>query len=61
MTRRHWFRLIRPYTLPMIGLGLLTSAAAQLGWPAGLAAAGVSTILLEVERRTHRAARGEQA
>lgn len=58
MTRRvlRWlvarFRRLGPYTLPMIGLTALTAGAAQYGPGPGLITGGVSTILLEWQRRT---------
>lgn len=50
----------RPYALPMLGLTALTTAATLWHVAVGVAAGGVSLLLLEYDRRVRRAAKGEQ-
>lgn len=59
MTWRDRFAMIWPYTLPMIGLGAITTGVFhQWGTGPGLITTGTSLIVVEWQRRTDAAARG---
>jgi len=59
-TWRDRVAVIRPYALPVTGLGSLSVGVGQYGYGPGLITAGVSVLLVEYDRRVRRAVQGEQ-
>ena len=59
-TWRNRIAVIRPYALPVAGLGSLSVGVGQFGLGPGLITAGLAGLLVEYDRRVRRVARGEQ-
>jgi hypothetical protein len=55
VTWRNRIAIIRPYTLPMLGLTAITAGVSQYGWGPGLICGGLSALLLEQQRRVDQA------